>query len=267
MARSLRVLVVDDEPLARGKLSTFISRFGDVQLVAECATAADAVRVISEGDVDIVFLDVQMPDGTGFDVIERVGADRMPVTVFVTAYDAHALRAFEASAADYLLKPFDEDRFSNAMNRAQQLVMGRARIEGGTAGPEAEFARGTRLPAGGYAERLVIRVGGGYGFVRTADIEWIEASNNYVTLHQGANKWLIRRSISSLEGELDPRKFLRVHRSAIVNVDKVRLVRIYSGVEYNLVLESGATVLTGRRYRERIRSGLLQQSGAADGGP
>jgi two-component system LytT family response regulator len=259
----IRVVVVDDEPLARAKLRAFLERARQVRVVAECAGVDDAVAALSTLRPHIVFLDIQMPDGTGFDVIQRVGPEHMPVVVFVTAYDEHALRAFEASAVDYLLKPFDEERFGRALDRA-------IRLSAEPGGPDAPGTAGRRAaladlagPAQ-YPARLVVRVDGGYGFVRTAGIEWIEAADNYVVVHEGTNKVMVRRALARIMDELDPRTFLRVHRSAIVNVDRVRLVRVYSGTEYQLVLESGATILTGRVYRDQVRARLLQQGTLPD---
>jgi two-component system LytT family response regulator len=253
---------VDDEPLARSKIRAFLERARNVRVVAECGTVDDAVAAIVTLSPNVVFLDVQMPGGSGFDVIDQVGHDRMPVTVFVTAYDEHALRAFEVHAVDYLLKPFDETRLLRALGRARRLALAVAGPNSATVERRAaaigEYARAIQYPP-----RLVVRVDGGYGFVRTADIEWIEAADNYVLLHVRSDTVMVRRSLGKILAELNPKVFVRVHRSAIINVEKVRLVQVYSGTEYQLLLESGAKVLTGRLYREQVRATILQHSPAS----
>jgi two-component system LytT family response regulator len=222
----------------------------------------EAVAAMAASRPQIVFLDVQLKGGTGFDVIQQIGIDDMPVVVFVTAYDEHALRAFEANAVDYLLKPFDEERFVRSLARAQRLA-----VHGGTTDPVlAERQKAVLADLGGlsnYPPRIVVRLDSGYGFVRTADIEWIEAADNYVILHTAGKKLMLRRPMAKVLNQLDPGMFVRIHRSAVVNVEKVRLVKVYSGVEYQVILESGAEILTGRSYRDQVRSRLLQQSPAS----
>jgi two-component system LytT family response regulator len=254
----IRVVIVDDEALARSKIRVFLERARNARVVAECGTVDEAVAAIVTLSPDVVFLDVQMQGGTGFDVIDQVGHGRMPVTVFVTAYDEHAVRAFEVHAVDYLLKPFDETRLLLALGRARRLV----EVAGAnpSAGELRAAATSEYTHAIQYPLRLVVRVDGGYGFVRTADIEWIEAADNYVVLHLQSGTVMVRRSLAKILAGLNPEVFVRVHRSAIINVEKVRLVQVYSGTEYQLVLDSGAKILTGRLYREQVRAAILQSS-------
>jgi len=233
----IRALVVDDEPLARSNLSVLLRRDPQVESVRECESGIDAVADIRRTKPDLVFLDVQMPEYDGFDVLELLGPDVPPALIFVTAYDQYALRAFEAGALDYLLKPFDNDRFDRALARAKQRVLERK-----------DQAR--------RAERLVIKSAGQVWFLKIGEIDWIEAADYYACLHVGSRSHLLRRSLAELEQELDPARFCRIHRSAIVNLDRVRGLKINADGEYDVQLENGSRLRLSRRYRKPLQARL-----------
>jgi two-component system LytT family response regulator len=232
----IRTLIVDDEPLARSNLSVLLRRDPQIDLVGECGSGTEAIGEIRIAHPDLLFLDVQMPECDGFDVIEILGTDLPPAIVFVTAYDQYALRAFEAGALDYLLKPFDNARFEMALNRAKQRIRGASRGE----------------PRPRKLERVVVKSAGEVCFVKIADIDWIEAADYYACLHVGTKSHLLRRSLSDLEEDLDPSVFCRVHRSSIVKLDRVRSLKLREDGEYELVLDNGATVRLSRRYRKQL---------------
>lgn len=235
--KKIRTLVVDDEPLARSNLTVLLRAHPDMDLIGECASGPEAVAEIRRLKPDLVFLDVQMPECDGFDVLELLGADIPPALVFVTAYDQYALRAFEAGALDYLLKPFDNDRFDRALTRAKQrLLQGTDHVQ--------------------KMERLVIKSAGQIWFVKPADIDWIEAADYYACLHVRERNLLLRRSLAELEQELDPSCFCRIHRSAIVNLERIRGLKINPEGEYDVLLENGATLKLSRRYRRLLRERL-----------
>ncbi|HEX2205266.1 MAG TPA: LytTR family DNA-binding domain-containing protein [Longimicrobium sp.] len=255
MSRPLDVLIADDEPLAREKLRDLIADDPSLRLVAECANGREAVEAIRAARPGLVILDVQMPELDGFGVVAEVGVDAMPTTIFVTAFDQYALRAFEAQALDYLLKPYDADRFAAAVARARRLA---ALQEGGTV-PERLVALLEEAAAREqYPPRFMVKEGVRYVFVRPDEIDWVEAARNYVTLHSGKRAFLLRETMDRMERLLDPRRFLRVRRSAIVNLERVRAVEPWSATEYVITLAEGARVTSARRYRHRIRALMLR---------
>jgi two-component system, LytTR family, response regulator len=249
-AAKTRVLLADDEPLGRARLRMLLAEEARIEIVAECADAPTTVAAIEKLRPDLVFLDIQMPGGSGFDVIETIGADRMPFVIFVTAFDRYALRAFEVHALDYLLKPFDRDRFRDAVARA------RARIDHN---PQVDLERrllalGNDLKPGPQPlERLVIKSGGRVFFLRAADIEWIEAAGNYVKLHVGADTHIFRETMNALEARLDSSVFFRIHRSHIVNIERVRELQPWFNGEYVVFLTSGARLTLSRGYRDKLQ--------------
>jgi two-component system LytT family response regulator len=245
----IRALIVDDEPLGRERIRTLLKGRADVELVGESKDGREAVEAIRTLEPDLVFLDVQMPELDGFGVVRAVGAAEMPAVIFVTAYDQHALSAFEVHALDYLLKPFDVARFSEALDRALGLIrqgqkedLGR-RIE--------NLLAGVSRPSGGL-DRLMVKSRSRIYFVRTGEIEWIEAAGNYVRLHTAGKRHLLRRTMGGLEAQLDPEQFLRIHRSTIVNLDYVRELRPTFSGEYEVVLKDGTRLTLSRGYRESL---------------
>ena len=250
---TLRGLIVDDEALARDTLRRLLSADPDVEVVGDCSGGADAVRRIRETTPDIVFLDVQMPEVDGFEVLRRVRPALVPAVVFVTAHDAYALRAFEAEALDYLLKPFDDDRFYRVLERAKARVRehrahrlaGRLIAELGGATPAAASP-----PAP--VERLAVRQDGRVVFLRVEDVEWIEAADYCVRVHAGGRAHLIRESMREIEARLDPARFFRIHRSALVNVGRIRELEPHFHGEYVVVMGDGTRLRLSRGRRDRL---------------
>jgi two-component system LytT family response regulator len=234
-AAPIRALVVDDEPLARRNVTVLLRADPDIGSIEECGSGVEAIEVIRKSKPDLVFLDVQMPECGGFDVLELLGADLPPAVIFVTAYDEYALRAFEAGALDYLLKPFDDARFRRALNRAKDKLA--------HYGPQ-------QAPL---AKRLVVRSPERLVFVNVSDIDWIEAASYYACLHVGRDTHIIRRTLSELERDLGEETFLRIHRSIIVNLDRVHGLELQSGGEYEVVLKSNVRLRLSRRFRKRLQ--------------
>jgi len=231
----IQALVVDDESLARRNVTLLLRRDPDIGSIAECASGLEAVEEIRKSKPGLVFLDVQMPEYDGFDVLEMLGSDLPPAIVFVTAYDEYALRAFEAGALDYLLKPFDDARFGRALHRAKEKL--------------AYYLPLQQRPA----ERLVVRSQGQVLFVSIADIDWIEAAGYYACLHVGRDTHILRRSLSDLEQDLGEERFVRIHRSIVVNLERVRALELQTSGEYEVVLRSKARLRLSRRYRKRLQ--------------
>jgi two-component system LytT family response regulator len=226
---------VDDEPLARSNLAVLLRLDPKIEIVGECGSGVDAPALIRSAKPDLVFLDVQMPECDGFDVLELLGNDVPPAIVFVTAYDQYALRAFEAGALDYLLKPFDNARFDLALDRAKQKIK-------------------LRKDLPGKLDRLVIKSAGRVSFLRTSEIDWIEAADYYACLHVGQRTHMLRRSISELEQDLDPAIFCRIHRSTIVNLDRIHGLKLNEDGEYEVLLENGTKLRLSRSHRKQLQS-------------
>jgi two-component system, LytTR family, response regulator len=233
----IRAVVVDDEPLARSSLKLLLRRDPEVELVGECKSGMEALAEIRRKKPELVFLDVQMPECDGFDVLEQLGSEMPPALVFVTAYDQYALRAFEAGALDYLLKPFDNARFERALNRAKE------RIEQRKETPRK-------------IERLAIKNAGQVLFQKISEIDWVEAADYYVCLHVGTKTHLLRRSMSDVDQELEQATFCRIHRSAIVNLERVRQLEISEDGGTDVVLNSGTRLRLSRRYRKDLQERL-----------
>jgi len=237
---SLRAVIVDDEPLARSSLRVLLARDPAIELVAECGSGEEAVGCIRDLRPDLAFLDIQMPEVDGFDVIERLGACVPPAVVFVTAFDQHALRAFDAGALDYVLKPFTDARFGLALTRAKAQVA------------QARAARGTAV----VPDRIAVRSGRGIQFVALADVAWVESADYCVDLHVADRTHTLRRSMSAIEAELEPAGFCRIHRTAIVNLAHVRALEAGLDGEAEVVLRSGERLATSRRHRATLQERL-----------
>ncbi|HEX8690799.1 MAG TPA: LytTR family DNA-binding domain-containing protein [Longimicrobium sp.] len=258
---SLRVVVVDDEPLARRRVLRLLKEQDDeVEVVAVCATGMQAVEAIRETRPDLVFLDVQMPEMDGFEVLERLGGELPPV-IFVTAYDQYALRAFEVHALDYLLKPFDAERFRRAFERGRSQLERRASGQGQRVVALLEqLSRERRsleeklaAPKAQHMEWVMVKARGKIEFLRTSEVDWIEAEGNYVRLHAaGRRGFLIREKISTLEERLDPDRFMRVHRSTIVNLDRVTELRPLPSGDCIILLKDGTELKLSRGYRQKL---------------
>ena len=252
MTPAIRCLLVDDEPLVRRGIRAFLADVPDVEVVGEARNGVEALAAIRRDAPDLVFLDVQMPELDGLGVVAALSPGPMPAIVFVTAYDAYALKAFDVHAVDYLLKPFDEARFRTALARARE------RLSGGRDGLERRLdalLADLRPPA--WLERLAVRRNTATLFVDIASVEWLEAADNYVKVHTLGARHLIRETLKTLESQLDPRRFARIHRSAIVNLDRVREVRALPRGDHVVRLASGAEVTLGRAYREAFETRML----------
>lgn len=248
----IRTLIVDDEPLGRERIRSQLEAADDVEVVGECADGEEAVRAITALRPDLVFLDVQMPEVDGFGVLRRVGVGAMPAVVFVTAYDQFALQAFEAAALDYLLKPFDEERFERALERARRAL---ARPEAPSSSVDERLQALLRrlAPEEAFPDRFMVRVGQRFQFVKPEEIEWIDTADNYLRLHVGKKVYMIREAIGTMENKLDPRRFMRIHRSVIVNVDRIQCIEVWNQTEFLVTLQDGTKINSSRSYRDRIR--------------
>jgi two-component system LytT family response regulator len=233
----IRALIVDDEPPGRTNLAVLLRRDREIELIGECGSGMEAIAEIRSSRPDLLFLDVQMPELDGFDVVEFLGKDLPPAIIFVTAYDQYALRAFEAGALDYLLKPFDNARFELALGRAKEKIALRKLVP-------------PRL------ERLVIKETGQVWFVKVADIDWIEAADYYAGLHVGSKTHLLRRSMADLDEQLDQDSFCRIHRSTIVSLDRVDRIELNQDGEHDVILNTGARLRLSRRYRKQFQARL-----------
>lgn len=242
-----RALVVDDEEPARELLRAFLARWPEVAIVGEAGDGRTAIEMTRRLMPDIIFLDVQMPRLSGFDVVAALEGESLPLIVFVTAYDQYALRAFEVSACDYLLKPFDADRFANTMRR----VLARREEPAERARAAVRSLLDAVQP--GNMHQVVVKVDGRHIFLDAADIEWVEAVRKDARLHLSAKALLVRESMTSLEHRLDPTRFLRVHRSAIVNRAHIREMQSWFKGDYVLIMRSGARIVSGQTYRENMR--------------
>jgi len=245
----IRVLIVDDEPPARERIRALLADEPDIAVLGECESGIAAVGMIRNLDPDLVFLDVQMPGLDGFGVVAELGG-ALPVLVFVTAYDAYAVRAFEVHALDYLLKPFDRERFRETLDRARAALTERVRPgqSAGLAAPITEADPG-RTPL----RRLLAKRDGRLVVLKAAEIDWIESSANYASLHVGKETYLVRETMQSIEGRLDPAQFLRIHRSTIVNLDRVQEIEPYFHGDYIVRLADGQRLTLSRTYRDRLQ--------------
>lgn len=251
--KPIHVLLVDDEPLAREMIREMLKDDPDAEVVSECVNGREAIEAIQEHDPDLIFLDVQMPEIGGFEVLEALKTVHVPHVIFVTAYDQYAVRAFEVHALDYLLKPFDRERFDSAWRRAKSHILATRNGEM----DQRILAILEELKAGSkYLERLVIKSGGRVFFLDTDDIDWIEAEGNYVSVHTGKKSHLLRETISSLEAQLDPKKFLRIHRSSIVKIDRIKELQPWFHGEYRVILLDGTQLTLSRNYRENLQEAL-----------
>jgi two-component system LytT family response regulator len=262
-APRIRVVVVDDEPAARRGLRLLLERDPGVEIAGEAGSGVEAVELIRRERPDVAFLDVQMPDGDGFETLQQIGPGHVPAVVFVTAYDEHALRAFEVNAVDYLLKPYDDARFAAALQRAKDEVR-RRQVETVNARLVQLLDFLQRTAPGGPAEdksadRIMVKSSGEIFFLKAAEIDWIEAEGDYMKFHVGGRSHLMRETMARLEARLDPRQFVRIHRSTIVNIDRLQKLSPSFGGEYVVILRDGTKLRLSRGFHERIAA-LLKQA-------
>jgi two-component system LytT family response regulator len=251
MPEAFRVIIADDEPLARERIRDLIAPEPDLAVIAECADGAAAAEAVQRLQPDLLFLDVQMPELDGFGVLARDGLPEQLCVIFVTAFDEYALRAFDVHAADYLLKPFDRERFRAALQRARALLAGqrnvvaRHQLLGLLSDLKANVPAHARIP---------IKTNGRVLFLRPEHIDWLEAADNYVRVHTRDDSHLVRDTLSEFETRLDPARFARIHRSAIVNLDRVKELQPLFHGEYSVLLENGTRLTLSRRYRDRLQA-------------
>lgn len=251
----MRALIVDDEPLARRGVALRLKKFRDVEVVGECGDGSSAVEKILELSPDVVFLDVQMPGMDGFEVLRALPSQDLPSVIFLTAYEQHAVRAFEVHALDYLLKPVDDQRFGNAVQRARQVKDAGSRIQ-----MAERILRMLEADSPRYVSRFPVRVGSRIQIVLTDDIEWIAAAGDYAELHGGGHRHLVRETMNSLELKLDPVQFMRIHRSRIVRVGCVRELRPIDNREYIVKLSDGSEHRSSRSHADRLDNWLSSRN-------
>ena len=245
----ISALIVDDEPLARKGIRRLLDQDPDIQVIGECSDGVEAIEEIRAIKPDLMFLDIQMPEKDGFEVLESLETGEIPLVVFVTAYDQHALRAFEVHALDYLLKPFDDERFIEALQRAKKEL---ARKEDGNINSKLIELLNERASSHPRLDRVMVKAGGRISFLRAEEIDWIEANGDYVCVHSQGKKHLIREKISELEHRLEGDKFLRIHRSTIVNIDRIKEMQPLFYGEYAVMLHDGTRLTLSRSFREKV---------------
>lgn len=246
---SIRTLIIDDEPLARERVKRFLRDEDEIEIIGECTNGVDAVGAIKEKKPDLIFLDIQMPEKNGFEVIKSLSSKSLPTVIFVTAYDQYALQAFDVHALDYLLKPFTRERIHRAVVRAREQIDGKryGKIDERLASLIADLKTEKK-----YLERLVVKSTGRVFFLKVDEIDWIEAAGNYVKLHVGRETHMIRETMNGIEAKLDPDKFLRIHRSTVVHIDRIKeLHPMFSG-DYAVILRDGTELALSRNFRDRF---------------
>lgn len=245
----IKTLIIDDEPLARDRVKRFLRDESDIRIIGECGNGKEAVAAIKEQKPDLVFLDIQMPEKNGFEVVKALDEKTMPAVIFVTAYDQYALQAFDVHALDYLLKPFNRERLHKAVSHARDHIETKriGNLDERLASLIADLKSEKK-----YLERLVVKSVGRVFFLKVDEIDWIEAAGNYVKLHAGRESHMVRETMNGIEGKLDPDKFLRIHRSTVVNIDRIKeLHPMFSG-DYAVILRNGTELALSRNYRERL---------------
>lgn len=260
MSAKIRTLIIDDEPLARRNIRLLLEKDPQIEILEECRNGREAVKAINTLAPDLIFLDIQMPEMDGFDVLERVGPERIHAIIFVTAFDQYALKAFDVHALDYLLKPFDDERFAHALERAKSQIEAReidrvskrllALLE------EREGERNASKQQQSYLTRLMIKISGRVVLLKVDEIDFIEADGNYARLHVGSKAHLLRERMHDLEARLDPAKFVRIHRSVIVNLDRIKEMHPHFNGDYVVVLEDGRELKLSRSRRENLEMRL-----------
>jgi two-component system LytT family response regulator len=250
--KKIRTFVVDDEPPARRRIVELLENQTDIEIAGAFEKGEDALEAIAQKSPDLLFLDVQMPGLDGFELLERIAPERRPTTVFVTAYDTYALRAFEVRALDYLLKPFSDERFEAALAGARERIRAREREALGE--KLISLVEEKAFPA-----RLVVRNAGSIRFLDVRDVEWIEAAGVYAVIHEGGREHLVRESLQALEGRLDPKHFSRIHRSAIVALERVSELRLDDRGGCRVVLRDGTSLPLSRRHRDGLEERLREE--------
>lgn len=257
MTAKIKTLIVDDEPLARRNLRVLLEKDPQIEIVDECRNGHEAVKAINTHSPDLIFLDIQMPEMDGFDVLARVGPEQIQAIIFVTAFDQYALKAFEVHALDYLLKPFDDERFAGALERAKSQISA-SEIDKLSQRLLAllEDRKGSDEQQQSYLTRLMIKTSNRMMLLKVDEIDFIEADGNYAKLHAGRKTHLLREKMNDLEGRLDPAKFVRIHRSIIVNLDRIKEMHPHFNGDYIVVLDDGRQLRLSRSRRENLEARL-----------
>ena len=249
--KSITTLIVDDEPLARDYIRRLLKDDDQIEIVGEAGNGRDAARLINEQKPELVFLDVQMPEMDGFTVLNNLEPDILPTVIFTTAYEAYAIRAFEIHALDYLLKPFDDHRFAQAVQHTKERLSRRQSEKPAESEQIKELLENINdTPQ--YLERFLIKSNGRIVFLKTKEIDWIKSDDKYVYLHFGKSSHLVRQSLSQMKTQLDPKLFVQIHRSAIVNIERIKELQPMFNGEYNILLENGAEVPLSRNYKSKL---------------
>jgi two-component system LytT family response regulator len=246
---SLRVLIVDDEPLIRSGIRRGLSSLGTIEVIDECGSGAEAVQIIRERQPDLVLLDVQLSDCTGLEVVNEIGPERMPAVVFVTAYDEYAVQAFELNAVDYLLKPFDDERLHRSIARVRERL---SAVQQNSVAKHLQSLLDARRRT--WPDRIVVRSGERYEFVPVPSIDWAESANNYVQVHCGPKDYLLGETLTSFVGRLDPSRFLRIHRCRLVNLSRIVAVHPLMSGTYEMELRGGVRLTTGRQFKDAVQA-------------
>ncbi|MFA5833710.1 MAG: LytTR family DNA-binding domain-containing protein [Bacteroidota bacterium] len=246
----IRAIIVDDEPLAREKVQLFADGEPDIEIVDVCVNGHEAVASFQKFNPELLFLDIQMPEMTGFEVLQHLKVNPLPGIIFITAYDEFALRAFEFHALDYLLKPYDRERFRKAVEHARKLLISQTQSEVTTEQIKTLLDSMKQTPS--KLDRLIVKTNGRIIFLRIEEIDWMEAAGNYVKLHVGNEAHLVRETMNSLEEKLHPQKFIRIHRSTMINVEKIKELQPYFNGEYKVVLQNNTQVILSRGYRDNF---------------
>ena len=257
MTAKIKTLIVDDEPLARRNLRVLLEKDPQIEIVDECRNGHEAVKAINTHSPDLIFLDIQMPEMDGFDVLARVGPEQIQAIIFVTAFDQYALKAFEVHALDYLLKPFDDERFAHALERAKSQISA-SEIDKLSQRLLAllEDRKGSDEQQQSYLTRLMIKTSNRMMLLKVDEIDFIEADGNYAKLHAGRKTHLLREKMNDLEGRLDPARFVRIHRSVIVNLDRIKEMHPHFNGDYIVVLDDGRQLRLSRSRRENLEAKL-----------
>ena len=260
MGERIKTLIVDDEPLARRNLRVLLEKDPQIEILDECRNGREAVKAIQALSPDLIFLDIQMPEMDGFDVLERAGPEHIQAIVFVTAFDQYALKAFDVHALDYLLKPFDDERFAHALHRAKSQIeaceINRLSKRLLALLEERDSERKVAVAQKDYLTRLMIKASGRVVLLKVSEIDFIEADGNYAKLHVGRKAHLLREKMNDLEGRLDPAKFVRIHRSIIVNLDRIKEMHPHFNGDYIVVLQDGQKLRLSRTRRENLEARL-----------
>lgn len=256
----IRTLIVDDEPLAREGIAVLLQKDPVISVVGECKNGQEALKMLSHRDIDLLFIDIQMPGMSGFDVLAQVPHDRMPAVIFVTAYDEYALRAFKVHALDYLLKPYTDKEFFSALHRAKQYIQLKSlepltdKLAALLHDHDVRQAQGKKsAPSAEYINHIAVQSRERITPLNVEDIDWIEAADDYLQLHQGPKSHLVRDTLTNLEAKLDPEKFVRIHRSIIVRINAIKELRPFFGGDAVVILHSGTELKLGRTYRQKIK--------------